>query len=75
MAKGTVKKMVQERGFGFIQAASGPDVFFHISVVADRQFDNLQLGQTVEFELDGTNASKGPRAKWVAACQTLPHAA
>lgn len=27
MVMGTVKKIVQERGFGFIQAASGPDIF------------------------------------------------
>ena len=67
MFTGTVKKLAQERGFGFIKPNSGPDVFFHHSVVADRQFDNLVLGQSIEFELDGTNAAKGPRAKYVVA--------
>lgn len=75
MTTGTVKKIAQERGFGFIKAASGPDVFFHHSIVADRQFDDLVVGQVVEFELDGTNSDKGPRAKSVVARQEMRPAA
>ena len=63
MPTGTIKKIVQDKGFGFI-AADGGDVFFHHSSVADQQFDNLAAGQKVEYTLDseGTQKGKGPRA-------------
>lgn len=66
MATGTIKKIVTEKGFGFIASSDGKDVFFHHSVVADRQFDNLTEGQSVEFAVDQTSdKGKGPRASSV----------
>jgi CspA family cold shock protein len=64
MPIGKVKKLVTDKGFGFIQPENGTDVFFHHSVVADRQFDDLTEGQKVEFTLDdgGGDRTKGPRA-------------
>lgn len=64
MSAGTIKKLVQDKGFGFIKAQDGADVFFHHSTVADHQFDNLVVGQSVEYEVDDANgpSSKGPRA-------------
>jgi cold shock protein len=64
MASGTIKKLVHDKGFGFIQGSDGADVFFHHSSVADRQFDNLTEGQTVEYTVDqgGGPKGKGPRA-------------
>ncbi len=64
MSVGTIKKLVQDKGFGFIQSSDGADVFFHHSTVADQQFDNLEVGQQVEFTLDtqGGKGGKGPRA-------------
>jgi CspA family cold shock protein len=65
MPAGTIKKLVQDKGFGFISSNDGTDVFFHHSIVADKQFDNLEIGQQVEFTLDsggGNNKGKGPRA-------------
>ena len=61
MATGTVKKVVAERGFGFITADDGNDYFFHRdSLEASLDFDRLVGGEKVEFE---TQASpKGPRA-------------
>lgn len=65
MLRGTIKKVVRDRGFGFILTPNkGPDVFFHISTVADRAFDGLEEGQTVEYELL-EDLSRGPRAKSV----------
>ena len=64
MAQGTIKKLVKDRGFGFISTSSGKgDVFFHVSAVAEGAFDALQEGQNVEFEIveDG-GRGKGPRA-------------
>lgn len=69
MPQGVVKKLVQDRGFGFISSGEKGDVFFHHSVVADGGFDSLQEGQNVEFELEGDSGGrgrgKGPRASTV----------
>jgi len=64
MPQGTIKKLVQDKGFGFIASNEGGDVFFHCSTVPDDQFDNLEIGQQVEFTLDnsGAKGGKGPRA-------------
>jgi CspA family cold shock protein len=64
MAVGKIKKLVQEKGFGFIQTDRGEDVFFHHSIVADQGFDNLTEGQQVEYSVEDGQSSKGkgPRA-------------
>ena len=62
MATGTVKKVVAERGFGFITAEDGKDYFFHRSVVgAPLDFDRLAGGEKVQFEIE--QDAKGPRAR------------
>ena len=63
MPQGTIKKVVSERGFGFI-ASSGQELFFHQSAVVGGSFASLSEGQAVEFEVDPAPASKGkgPRA-------------
>ena len=67
MPSGTIKKLVHDKGFGFIQSPDGGDVFFHHSSVADHQFDNLSEGQAVEYTVDsgGGPKGKGPRAESV----------
>jgi len=66
MAQGTIKKLVTDRGFGFITSAGGGDVFFHISSVEGVEFEELHEGQLVEFEADdGGGSGKGPRASVV----------
>ena len=50
MASGTIKKLVGDRGFGFIQQADGTDLFFHRSAVTGTGFDQLSEGQSVTFE-------------------------
>ena len=64
MPNGTIKKLVHDKGFGFIQTSEGSDVFFHHSSVADQQFDNLTEGQKVEYTVEQSPSSKGkgPRA-------------
>ncbi len=64
MPTGTIKKLVHDKGFGFIQASEGGDVFFHHSIVSDRGFDDLTEGQRVDYTVDsnGTGKGKGPRA-------------
>lgn len=60
MATGTIKKLVKERGFGFIQTADGAELFFHRSSCQGGDFDALQEGQAVEFDIE--QGPKGPRA-------------
>ena len=64
MSRGVIKKLVADRGFGFI-AGDKQDVFFHHSSVDQQGFDDLQIGQSVEYELvagDTRGSGKGPRA-------------
>jgi CspA family cold shock protein len=51
MATGSITRLVRDRGFGFIKPDDGSkDIFFHSSAIADSAFDDLEEGQTVEFE-------------------------
>ncbi len=65
MPQGTIKKLVSDRGFGFISAGNS-DVFFHHTSVVDQKFDELKEGQAVTYELvngpDERGRDKGPRA-------------
>ncbi len=67
MPQGVIKKLVADRGFGFISTEDGTDVFFHNSAVADDGFEQLQQSQTVEYEVEegGGQRGKGPRASMV----------
>jgi CspA family cold shock protein len=60
MHTGKIKKLVWDRGFGFISDTDGREIFFHKSRVLDVQFDSLKEGQDVEFEVE--KSPKGPRA-------------
>ena len=60
MTTGTIKKLVRERGFGFIQGHDGVEVFFHRSALQKEGFDTLAEGQAVEFDVQ--SGDKGPRA-------------
>ena len=59
MQTGTIKKLVSERGFGFIAADDGKEYFFHRSGT-ESDFDNLAGGEKVTFEVEAS--PKGPRA-------------
>jgi CspA family cold shock protein len=61
MPQGTIKKLVADRGFGFIQGERG-EVFFHHSAVVGTTFDGLHEGQAVEYQIDSSKGGKGPRA-------------
>jgi len=50
VATGTIKKLVSDRGFGFIQQTDGTDLFFHRSSVTGITFDELGEGQAVTYE-------------------------
>jgi CspA family cold shock protein len=60
MAKGTVKRIIRERGFGFIAAEDGREVFFHRSELQDVDFDAIGEGDPLEFTI--VKGKKGPQA-------------
>ena len=66
MATGTVKKVVADRGFGFITAEDAKEYFFHRSALdSSLDFDRMIGGERVEFEIE--QSPKGPRAARVRA--------
>jgi cold shock protein len=60
---GTIKRLVHDKGFGFIAASDG-EYFFHQSS-CQTPFDQLREGQAVTFEKG--QGPKGPRGENVKA--------
>ncbi|MCX7425837.1 MAG: cold shock domain-containing protein [Planctomycetia bacterium] len=60
MPQGTIRKLITDKGFGFIEGEKG-DLFFHHSSVEGTTFEELREGQSVEF--DEGRGPKGPRAE------------
>ena len=58
---GTIKRLVSDKGFGFILASDGNEYFFHNSACNQIRFDDLQEGQSVTFERG--QGPKGPRGE------------
>ena len=60
MSTGKVKWFNDGKGYGFIVAEDGVDVFVHYSVIAMAGFKSLREGQTVQYEVQET--AKGRQA-------------
>ena len=60
MHTGKIKKLVRDRGFGFISDTDGREVFFHQSSLVEVKMEALNEEQAVEFDVE--NSPKGPRA-------------
>jgi cold shock protein len=58
---GRIKKIIPDRGFGFVRADDGNEVFFHRTELTLVDFDQLEEGQVVEFDI--VDSPKGPRAR------------
>jgi CspA family cold shock protein len=65
MTNGTVKWFNDSKGFGFIEAEDGNDVFVHFSAINSTGFKTLSEGQRVTFDV--TQGAKGPAAANVTA--------
>jgi cold shock protein len=63
VARGIIRRLLELRGFGFIQGEDGRNVFFHRSEVLHVPFQALQEGQAVEFAVEET--PQGPKARRV----------
>ena len=60
MPQGKVKRLVSDRGFGFIEEDGGNDLFFHHSEVQGATIEELREGQTVDYTVG--QGKKGPCA-------------
>ena len=50
--RGTVARMIRDRGFGFVRCDDGTEVFFHHSSLPRGVFDTIQEGQEMDFEIE-----------------------
>ncbi len=56
MAKGSIRRLVTDRGFGFIKTEDEKDLFFHRSNLEGVEYSSLREGQEVEYEVgQGSN--------------------
>lgn len=67
MSNGTIKRLVTDKGFGFITPddkaelpAGKEDLFFHTTAVLDGTIDSLKEGQKVSYTV--SDGPKGPQA-------------
>jgi CspA family cold shock protein len=60
MAVGTVKWFNADKGYGFIAADGGEDVFVHFTAIQATGYRSLSEGQQVEFDVE--QGRKGAQA-------------
>ena len=60
MPEGKIKKIIEDKGYGFIEGERG-DIFFHHSSLVGMKIEELNVGQAVEYEVG--SGPKGPRAE------------
>jgi len=66
MTTGSIKRLVQDRGFGFIAGDDGQEYFFHRGGLdSSLEFDRLTGGERVSFDIE--RSEKGLRARGVRA--------
>ncbi len=60
MPQGKLKRLVKDRGFGFVEDGRGGDLFFHHSEIQGVTIEELDEGQVVEYQVG--QGKKGPCA-------------
>lgn len=68
MYQGKVKWFSNEKGYGFIEADDGEDVFVHFTGIIGDGFKTLEEGESVSFEI--TDGNRGPQAANVSKLQS-----
>jgi CspA family cold shock protein len=65
LTQGVVKRLVGDKGFGFVREPGGTEYFFHQSAVRGTEFNDLREGDAVRFQPSVHHNPKGPRADLV----------
>ena len=66
--KGRIKKLVRDRGFGFVRGDDGKEVFFHRSGLGATDYDSLSEGDVVEYVVqEGPRGARAENVRAVAA--------
>ncbi len=52
MPKGTIRRLIIDRGFGFIRTERGEDLFFHRNQLQGVDYNSLREGQQVEYAVE-----------------------
>lgn len=60
--RGTVVRLIRDRGFGFIRLSDDTEVFFHHSAMEPGEFDALHEGEELEFTVEQDPRGRGSRA-------------
>lgn len=60
MHTGKIKKVIRDRGFGFISDTDGREIFFHQKNLNGLNFETLKVEDSVTFEVE--KSDKGPFA-------------
>ena len=73
MPKGTIRRLISDRGYGFIKTEQGEDLFFHRNELQGVNYNYLREGQEVEYEVgrgrDGRSNAVGVRLAATASTQ------
>ena len=69
MPKGTIRRLITDRGFGFIRTERREDLFFHRSQLEGVDYSSLREGQEVEYEV-GQGRTGRPEAVRVRLAQS-----
>ena len=71
--KGRIKKLVRERGFGFVRGDDGKEVFFHRSGLGATDYDSLSEGDIVEYVVqEGPRGARAENVKSIAEAEEAP---
>lgn len=62
MARGPIVRLIRDRGFGFVRAEDGSEIFIHHSALPRGVFDTLTEGQELEFDIENDVRGRGQRA-------------
>ena len=62
MSSGRIKKVIEDKGYGFIRADYGREIFFHMTDLHDVDIKDLKEGDPMEFDVEKDPRGRGPKA-------------
>jgi ribosomal subunit interface protein len=62
---GSVVRLFPEQGYGFIEVAGGPELYFTRNALVDNSFDELKVGTMVQVTVATGEGPMGPQASSV----------